>query len=292
MLKERLVDYIENSLKKNSDITALSDYKGESFTYAEVSQQIIRFHLLFEKAGLQQGDKVALLGKNSARWCISYLSVITYGAVIVPILPDFKPEDLLHILNHSDSVLLFSADNMFLDLDMKKTPMIQAVVSLNNFQLLYSAKQKIADDMQAAEQLFDKKFPDGFTAGSFSFPPVTNDQLAVISYTSGTTGFSKGVMLSHNSLTANIRFAQNNMPLKPGDSIVSFLPLAHAYGCAFEFLFPFSIGCQITILTKTPSPAIIMQAFHEIRPALVLSVPWSLKRFTRNGSFRPSVKRA
>jgi long-chain acyl-CoA synthetase len=193
-------------------------------------------------------------------------------------LPDFRPEDLLHILNHSDSILLFSADNMFQDLDMKKLPLIKAVVSLNNYQLIFSSTQKIADDLKSAEQSFEEKYRDGFDAGAFCFPPVTNDMLAVISYTSGTMGFSKGVMLSHNSLTANIRFAQNNMPLKPGDSIVSFLPLAHAYGCAFEFLFPFTIGCHVTILTKTPSPKIIMQAFQEIRPALVLSVPLVIEK--------------
>ena len=278
MLSEHLVDYIENSLKKNRQITALSDYKGESFTYEAVARQIIKFHSLFEKTGLKKGDKVALLGKNSAKWCISYLSVITYGAVIVPILPDFRPEDLLHILNHSDSILLFSADNMFQDLDMKKLPLIKAVVSLNNYQLIFSANKKIADDLKFAEQLFEEKYQKDFDAGTFSFPPVPNDMLAVISYTSGTMGFSKGVMLSHNSLTANIRYAQNNMPLKPGDSIVSFLPLAHAYGCAFEFLFPFTIGCHVTILTKTPSPKIIMQAFHEIRPALVLSVPLVIEK--------------
>ena len=278
MLSEHLIDYIENSLKKNRQITALSDYKGESFTYEEVARQIIKFHALFEKTGLKQGDKVALLGKNSAKWCISYLAVITYGAVIVPVLPDFRPEDLLHILNHSDSILLFSADNMFQDLDMDKLPLVKAVVSLNNYQLIFSSSQKIADDLKLAEQSFEEKNGKGFDADTFSFPPVSNDMLAVISYTSGTMGFSKGVMLSHNSLTANIRFAQNNMPLKPGDSIVSFLPLAHAYGCAFEFLFPFTIGCHVTILTKTPSPKIIMQAFQEIRPALVLSVPLVIEK--------------
>ncbi|MEI6276711.1 MAG: AMP-binding protein [Prolixibacteraceae bacterium] len=278
MLSEHLVDYIENTLRKNSNITALSDYNGEKFTYAQVTRQIIRFHNLFGNAGLKPGDKVALLGKNSARWCISYISVITYGAVIVPILPDFKPEDLLHILNHSDSVLLFSADNMFQDLDKSKIPLVKAVVSLNNFQLLFSPDQKIADNIHSAEQMFEEKERNGLNTTDFSFPKITNDQLAVISYTSGTMGFSKGVMLSHNNLTANIRYAQNNMPLQPGDSIVSFLPLAHAYGCAFEFLFPFSIGCQIIILTKTPSPKIIMQAFQEIRPALVLSVPLVIEK--------------
>ncbi len=278
MLSEHLVDYIADSLKKNQRITALTDYKGESFTYSEVAKQILKFHLLLEKSGIKQGDKIALLGKNSARWCIGYLSVVTYGAVIVPILPDFKAEDLHYIVNHSDSVVLLCADTIFQELDMSKLPLLKAVISLTNNQLLFSANDTIVDIVNSADHLYNEKYPNGIDSGDFSFPSVSNDQLAVISYTSGTMGFSKGVMLSHNSLTANIRFAQKNMPLKPGDSIVSFLPLAHAYGCAFEFLFPFSIGCHITILTKTPSPKVIIQAFQEIRPALVLSVPLVIEK--------------
>ncbi len=281
MLSERLIGYIEESLKKNQGLSALSDYKGGSFTYLEVAQQILKLHLMFENVGLKPGDKVALLGKNSARWCIGYLSVVTYGAVIVPILPDFKKEDLHYIINHSDSVLLLSADNLFQELDIQKLPLLKAVISLNNYTPIYTVNESVADSLKSVDLEFVEKYPDGLVSGNFGFPTVSNDQLAVISYTSGTTGFSKGVMLSHNSLTANIRFAQNNMPLKPGDSIVSFLPLAHTYGCAFEFLFPFSIGCHITILTKTPSPQVIIQAFKEIKPALVLSVPLVIEKIYR-----------
>ena len=281
MLNERLVGYIEESLKKNKELSALSDYKGGSFTYLEVAQQIVKLHMTFENAGLKQGDKVALLGKNSARWCIGYLSVITYGAVIVPILPDFKKEDLHYIINHSDSVILLSADNLFQELDILKMPLLQAVISLNNYHPIYTVNETVADSLKSVDLQFNEKYPDGLVSGNYRFSDISNDQLAVISYTSGTTGFSKGVMLSHNSLTANIRFAQNNMPLKSGDSIVSFLPLAHTYGCAFEFLFPFSIGCHITILTKTPSPQVIIQAFKEIKPALVLSVPLVIEKIYR-----------
>lgn len=278
MLNERLVEYIEDSLKKNSHITALTDYKGESFTYKEVAKNILKFHLLFEKIGIQQGEMIALLGKNSSRWCIGYLSVITYGAVVVPILPDFKPEDLHSIINHSDAVLLLSADNIFQDLDIQKMPLIKAVISLNDFQPIFASNDAVKDTIQQADSYYAEKYHEGIETANFTFPKVTNDQLAVISYTSGTTGFSKGVMLSHNSLTANVRFAQNSMPLKSGDSIVSFLPLAHTYGCAFEFLFPFTIGCQITILTKTPSPQVVIQAFQEIKPALILSVPLVIEK--------------
>jgi long-chain acyl-CoA synthetase len=281
MLKERFVDYIENSLQKNMDITALSDYKGESFTYSETSEQILKFHILFEEAGMKRGDKIALLGKNSARWCMVYLAVVTYGGVIVPILPDFKPDDVQYIINHSDAVLLFIADSNYLDLDILKMPLLKAVISLNTFHELHTTVNSFKKSLATVHSLFDKKFPNGISSGTFHLPEVSNNELAVISYTSGTTGFSKGVMLTHNSLAANIRFAQNNMPLKPGDAIVSFLPLAHTYGCAFEFLFPFSIGCHVTILTKTPSPQIVVQAFQEIKPALILSVPLVIEKIYR-----------
>ncbi|MCE1199742.1 MAG: AMP-binding protein [Marinilabiliales bacterium] len=294
MLNEKLVGYIEGSLKKNSALTALTDYKGESYTYGEVAHQIIRFHTLFAQAGIGAGDKVALLGKNSARWCIGYLSVITWGAVVVPILPDFKPDDLHFIMNHSDATLFLCADYLFQDLDMTKVPKIRCAVSLQKNQLLYAADETALKAFQTAERNFQETYPTVASIGDFRFPEVSNDKLAVISYTSGTMGFSKGVMLSHNSLTANIRFAQAKMPLQPGDSIVSFLPLAHAYGCAFEFLFPFSIGCRIVILTKTPSPKVVIQAFQEIRPALVLSVPLVIEKIYKKQILpeisKPSVK--
>jgi long-chain acyl-CoA synthetase len=278
MLNERFVDYINNSLQKNRDITALSDYKGECFTYSETEKQIVKFHILFKEAGIKPGDKIALLGKNSARWCITYLAAVTYGSVIVPILADFKPDDVQYIIHHSDSIILFCADSIYQDLDMLKMPRIKAVLSLSTYQLLFSRDTAFDKTILKTESIFSKKFPDGISSDNFTFPKVSNDKLAVISYTSGTTGFSKGVMLTHNNLAANVRFAQNNMPLKSGDTIVSFLPLAHTYGCAFEFLFPFSIGCQITILTKTPSPQIVVQAFQEIKPALILSVPLVIEK--------------
>jgi long-chain acyl-CoA synthetase len=281
MLQERFVGYIEKSLQKNMDITALSDYKGESFTYSETARQILKFHILFKETGIKPGDKIALLGKNSARWCIAYLSVVTYGGVIVPILPDFKPDDVLYIINHSDSAVLFSAEALFEELDILKMPLLKVALSLNSFQLIYAVNNTYKKALAAIDGLFNKRYPNGIASGNFCLPEVANNELAVISYTSGTTGFSKGVMLSHNSLAANVRFAQNNMPLKPGDTIVSFLPLAHTYGCAFEFLFPFSIGCQITILTKTPSPQIVVQAFQEIKPALILSVPLVIEKIYR-----------
>ncbi|HEX2394273.1 MAG TPA: AMP-binding protein [Bacteroidales bacterium] len=277
MIKERFVDYIGKSIKKNWNLPALSDYNGEKLTYADTGKYILKFHLLFEKLGIKKGDKIALVGKNSARWCCIYLAVTSYGAVIVPILPDFKPDDIQSIINHSDSVLLFSYDTFYQAADPAKLPAIRAIISLNNFEI-YNAPDDIKKIFGNLDAGFEKKYPKGLNGEMFELPEISNEELAVVSYTSGTTGFSKGVMLQHNSLAANVKYAQENMPLVPGDPIVSFLPLAHSYGCAFEFLFPFSIGCHITILTKTPSPQIVTQAFQEVKPRLILSVPLVIEK--------------
>jgi long-chain acyl-CoA synthetase len=278
MIPEQFVDYVEKSIKKNWNLPALSDYNGESLTYADTANYILKFQLLFDRLGINKGDKIALVGKNSARWACIYLSVVSYGAVIVPILADFKPDDIQSIINHSDSVLLFSSDAIFQLLDPSKMPALIGFISLNTFGLFNGGADKLKSVMDSLDAEFVKQYPLGLVADKFALPHIGNEELAVISYTSGTTGFSKGVMLQHNSLASNVRYAQNNMPLKSGDPIVSFLPLAHSYGCAFEFLFPFSIGCHITILTKTPSPQIVIQAFQEIKPRLILSVPLVIEK--------------
>jgi len=272
MLQERLIGYIEDSIRKNWDIEALSNYKEKGYSYHEIAEKILRFHLLFEEAGIKEGDTVASIGKNSANWCVSYLATVTYGAVIVPILPDFKPDDLTNIINHSDSVMLFCDEKIWETLSLEQIPAVKGVISLENFDLIktgYPGFEKTFKDLPGK---FKARYPL-VRPEDIKFSEISNDKLAVISYTSGTTGFSKGVMVPHNSLAANVRYAQKNMPLESGDPVVSFLPLAHTFGCAFEFLFPFTYGCHITILTKTPSPQILIQAFKEIRPRLILSVP-------------------
>jgi len=277
MIQERLIGYIEQSIRQNWDIEALSNYKEKGYSYKDIAEKILKLHILFEGSGIKEGDKIAMVGRNSANWCIVYLATVTYGSVIVPILPDFKPDDLTHIINHSDSRLLFADDKIFETLDIARTPEIVGVISLDDFRLIISANDTVKEVFSS----LDKKYSEAYqvlTREHIKFSDITNDKLAVISYTSGTTGFSKGVMITHNSLAANVRYAQNNMPLKPGDPVVSFLPLAHTYGCAFEFLFPFTIGCHITILTKTPSPQILIQAFKEIKPRLVLSVPLVIEK--------------
>ncbi len=278
MLKENLVSYFEKSIVDNWDLPAFSDYKGSSYSYGQVGIQIKKMHILFKLAGIKRGDKISLVGKNSANWCMAFLSTMTYGAVIVPILPDFTPEDVMNIVNHSDSVFLFTSDAINQTLDRSKMPALKASVSLEDFSLIHASVSSLPSSSGELESLYRKEYPEGISNRDYSFEPFPNGDLAVINYTSGTTGFSKGVVLNLNSLSANIRYAQQNMPLKSGDSIVSFLPLAHTYGCAFEFMFPFSLGCHITFLTKSPSPQVIIEAFGAIRPHLVLAVPLIIEK--------------
>ena len=277
MIKERLIGYIEQSIKQNWNIEALSNYKEKGYSYREIAEKMMKLHIFFRDAGIKEGDKIILIGRNSANWCVVYLAVVSYGAVVVPVLPDFKAEDQTNIINHSDSVILFVDDKIWEAFDYSKMPAIRAVVSLEDFSLITSREEKEKQSYAGRDKKFENAFPE-LNQEQIRFSEISNDALAVISYTSGTTGFSKGVMITHNSLAANVRFAQNNMPLKPGDPVVSFLPLAHTYGCAFEFLFPFTFGCHITILSKTPSPQIILQAFGDIKPRLILSVPLVIEK--------------
>jgi len=278
----------ENAIRDNWDNTSLSDYGGNSFTFRDVGERILVIHRLFESYGIKKGDKVALLGKNSAQWGIIYIATVTYGTVIVPILPDFKPKDIHNIVTHSDAVLLFVEEAIYKDLNPASMPLLNLILKIPELTVLYSREaEKVLQDLSGIQQpvssnqqpaTSSQKPEAAITPDLIRFPASAGEDIAVISYTSGTTGFSKGVVLQHKSLLGNILYAHRNMPLNPKDKILSFLPLAHTYGCAFEFLFPFTLGCDITFLTKTPSPKIIMQAFQDIRPALILSVPLVIEK--------------
>lgn len=279
MIPENFIKYIENSLKKNWNLPALTDYQGESYKYSDVARKIAKIHIMFEECEVKKGDKIAIIGKNSAYWAVTYLAIVTYGAIVVPILPDFHPNDIHHIVNHSDSVVLFTGDHIWENLDEKSMPNLRAIFSLTDYRILIEGnKEKIKNIYDKLNALYDDFYPGGITAEKLTFDEVSNEEVGVLNYTSGTTGFSKGVVLPLNSLAANIRFAHRNLPLNSGDDIVSFLPLAHTYGCAFEFLWPFSIGCHIHFLTRTPSPKIIVQAFQEVKPAIVITVPLILEK--------------
>ncbi len=279
MIPENFIKYIETSLKQNWDLPALTDYQGESYKYSDVARKIAKMHIMFEECKVKKGDKIALIGKNSAYWAVTYLAIITYGATVVPVLPDFHPNDVHHIVNHSDSVVLFTGDPIWENLDEKSMPNLRAIFSLTDFRILIEGnKENVTAIYNKLNDLYADFYPGGITAEKLTFDEVSNDEVGVLNYTSGTTGFSKGVVLPLNSLAANIRYAHRNMPLNPGDNIVSFLPLAHTYGCAFEFLWPFSIGCHIHFLTRTPSPKIIIQAFKEVKPAIIITVPLIIEK--------------
>ena len=286
-----LISLFANAIRDNWEFRALSDYGGNNFTYKEVGERILKIHQMFRKYGIKKGDKIALFGKNSANWGVIYLSTVTYGAVIVPILPDFKPADVHHIVTHSDSILLFAEDSLFSSLDTGAIPLIRKILKIQDLSVLYKSGGSPVEKnipKYATESL------ESITPEMINFEASGGEDIAVISYTSGTTGFSKGVVIQHKSLLGNILYAHRNMPLNAKDRILSFLPLAHTYGCAFEFLFPFTLGCDITFLTKTPSPKIIMQAFQEIRPELILSVPLVIEKIYKSQLIpvlrKPSIK--
>jgi long-chain acyl-CoA synthetase len=263
------------SFHNNWENTAFSDYEGKDFKYRDVAKTIMSLQLFYQIMGLQRGDKIAVLGRNSAHWGATFLSAISSGLVIVPVLPDFNKSDTNHIINHSEVKIVIGAKPLLEKVDIENLPNVLAVMVLEDFSL-YKAKDenvqfKITDSFQYYEQNQLKK--TGFT-----FNEWKPEDTCVISYTSGTSGFTKGVMIPERSLVSNIVYAREHMPLKPGNQIVSFLPMAHVYGLLFEFLFPLSVGCHITFLSKMPTPAMITKVFGEVKPHLVLSVPLIIEK--------------
>lgn len=282
-------EFIEKPIRTNWDKNALSDYKGKTLTYKEVGQQIHYLHELFRNWEIKPGDKIALIGRNNSNWGVIYLATISYGAVIVPILTDFSPSDIHHIVNHSDSILLFVGETIWGNLDTGQMPNLRAIFSTTDFQELTSQSSELSKKFSSILPKLTDEI-QALTPEKISYPNIGNELLGEISYTSGTTGFSKGVMLSLNSLAANVDFGRKNIGLVAGDSIVSFLPLAHAFGCAFEFLMPFAVGCHITFLTKVPSPKIILEAFAAIKPRLVLSVPLIIEKIYKK-QIQPQISK-
>ena len=273
-MKDNFTRFLLNSMKANRHLTAFSNYENQGITYGEVESRIARLHGLFHTAGLKKGDRVAFLGKNSSQWAISYLATITYGAVVVPIMPNFTPTDVHHIINHSDAVWIFANQNLWDTLESEKMFNLKAAISLEDFSELFSKKGKKSEKISAFHAIKDEPIEEGV----FHPAEVPNSEIYAIIYTSGTTGYSKGVILTHNNITSNMVYARTHMPLVAGDPILSFLPLAHAYGCAIELLYPFTLGCHITFLGKTPTPQILIKAFKEIKPRLILSVPLIIEK--------------
>jgi long-chain acyl-CoA synthetase len=281
MIKTSFVEMLEGSLRTNWDLPALSDYKEEAIHYGRLADRILWLHSFYGACGIKRGDKIALLGRNSANWGVVYLATVSYGAVIVPILPDFHTSDCHHIINHADNRLLFVADAIYEKLDEGQMPLLEGIISLQDFSLLLGRKKSVSKARERADEEYLAPFGGSLTRERFHFPVVGNEELAAILYTSGTSGFSKGAMLPHNSLAANVEYAQNSIELRSGQSILSFLPAAHAFGCTFDFLFPICTGCHVTFLSQIPSPKVLVQALALVRPHLILSVPLVIEKLYR-----------
>lgn len=275
MKPDKLNELYIQAFKQNWNSTAFSDYQGTSYSYGEAAQIIRQIHFYFSESGIKKGDKIALWGRNSSNWATAFLATMGYGTVSVPLLPDFNTEDIHHILNHSESVFLFAAGSLYEKLDKQQIAGVKGIVNLNDFSPL------VFQD-EANKELWNKCFFENLagksTEDNFILEGFEPNDLSILSYTSGTSGFSKGVMIPARSLYSNIVFAREHMPLLPGDCIVSFLPMAHVFGLLFEFLFPVSVGCHITFLTKAPTPQVIIKAFQEIKPRLILSVPLVIEK--------------
>ncbi len=272
---------MRQSIHDNWSLDALTDYHGSTLKYQDVAREIAELHLLFQTIGLKPGDKVALCGPNSSRWGVIFIATLAYGAVSVPILHDFKADNIHSIVNHSDARLLFVAENVWDNIDEQAMPQLKGILAIADYRLLASRSKRLSEAKAAFEKLWHRQYPNGFRRENISYRPDHPDQLAYISYTSGTTSFSKGVMIPFRSLWSNLRFAQDNMPLTPGDGHVCMLPLAHAFGLLFSFLFEFSKGCHIYFLTHTPSPKIILQAYSEVKPSLIISVPLVVEKIIK-----------
>lgn len=284
MIQENFIKIYEKSFRENWELPLYTDYGyGKTYSYGEVAEEIARLHLLFQHCSLRRGDKISLIGKNTSNWCIAYLATITYGAIIVPILQDFKPNDIHHIVNHSESTFLFTSDMIWETLEEEALSDLRAVFSLTDFKCLHQRDgENIQSFMRNIDAAMEKAYPKGFGRENVLYTELSNDKVMLLNYTSGTTGFSKGVMLTGNNLAGNVTFGIQSKLLMKGEKILSFLPLAHAYGCAFDFLTATAVGTHVTLLGKTPSPKILMKAFSEVKPNLIITVPLVIEKIYKN----------
>jgi long-chain acyl-CoA synthetase len=280
-MEQQFNAYIENSIRKNWDLNALTDYNDATLQYKDVARKIEKIHIIFQESRIKKGDKIAICGRNSSHWGVTFLATLTYGAVAVPILHEFKADNVHNIVNHSEAKLLFAGDVVWENLNEAAMPLLEGVVAIHDFSILISRSKKLTHAREHLNEMFGKKYPKNFRAEHINYHKDQPDELAVINYTSGTTSFSKGVMLPYRSLWSNVKFALEALPLASGDKVVSMLPMAHMYGLAFEFLYEFAIGCQIFFLTRTPSPKIIFQAFAEVKPNLVIAVPLIIEKIIK-----------
>ena len=273
---------LQEAINANWDRPCLCNFRGEEFTFGDFATNIAKLHLLYEKIGLKKGDKVALCAKNSARWGVAFFSVNTYEAVIVPILADFHPDSVNSLVDHSESLVLFTDTDIWKKLDITKMPSVKAVVSTADFKLLYAADEKIQEANDNLETLFAEKYPNGFSAAEVNYPTDNDKELAIINYTSGTTSAPKGVMLRYECISENVAFGQKRLTSYPEDKIVSMLPMAHMYGMMFELIYPICGGSSVYYLGKTPTPALLLGAMAQVKPYLVITVPLVMEKIFKS----------
>lgn len=289
-MEEYFIKYIEESIKNNWDKPSLTDFKGPTSSYKDVARKIEKLHILFEHSGIQQGDKIALCSRNMASWGIAFLATLTYGAVAVPILNEFKPDNIHHIVNHSEAKLLFAGDMVWENLDENAMPQVEGILRMEDFSLRHSNKPSLTQARERLNELFGKKYPERFTVDDVKYTYDNLDDLALINYTSGTTSSSKGVMLPYRSLWTNLKFGIETFGFNPEEQIVCMLPMAHMYGLAFEFIYQFVNGTHIHFLSRTPSPKIIADAFAEVKPDLIITVPLVIEKIIRKKIF-PAIEK-
>ena len=292
MVKENLIRMYQESFRSNAELPALTDYfKKTTLTYFDLAKIVAKNHLVFEKYGIKAGEKIALIGRNTPKWVSIYASTITYGAVIIPILQDFNPIDATNIINHSDSRVLFLSQDVWEKLDPSKFEKLEAVVEYETMKPLWEKKgNKFTELMENVDQLFEERYPKGFTIEDIVYPEVSNDKVCIISYTSGTTGFSKGVMLTVNNVTSNVAFAILYKFHYRGSRVLGILPLAHAFGCAFDMLTPLATGSHITLLGKLPAAPILLKALKDVKPDLLLTVPLLIEKIVK-GKVMPTLSK-
>ena len=282
-MEKSLNKLFEKSIKEYWNYPALSNYKGERIQYRDLARRIEKLHIVFEECGLQKGDKVAICGRNQVNWAVVYLATLTYGAVIAPILHEFKESSVHHIVTHSESRILFVGNQMWEGLSETEMPNVEAVILISDFSIPYAKEQHILDCRERLNERFGQKYPKSFGPEHIHYHIDKPEELAIINYTSGTTGFSKGVMLPYRSLYSNALFAKEVIPeLQPGDNVVSMLPMAHVYGMAFEFIYEMTVGAHVHFLTRMPTPKIIMEAFAEVRPKVIIAVPLIIEKIYKN----------
>ena len=277
---------LETSMKSLWEKPALCNYRGETITNRELAAYIVKFGMMFEAAGVKPGDKIAVCAKNTARWAVSFLASNAYRAVTVTILSDFHPDSVSHLVNHSESSVLFVDREIWDKLEKGAMPLLKLVVNVDDFALIYAADDKVKAAFVGMDAAFAEKYPQGVAPDQFSLPKDNLDELAVINYTSGTTSAPKGVMLTYGNLSSSILFGHENIPVRPDDKIVSMLPMAHIYGMVYEFLYPLAGGCTVYYLGKTPAPSLLLKAMHDVQPYLVCTVPLVMEKVYKS-SLKP-----